>query len=374
MASQPSLPLKWSAEENLAWKAELIGYGQSSPVVWEEMVYLTSVEGDDKENLWVFAFRCKDGTEAWKKVLPASALQKNDDYHSRGAPTPVVDAAGVYVFFESGDLFCFTHAGEVQWSKNLTELYGPIDGNHGLGTSPILVGNRVILQIDHGGQSYLLAVHKKTGETLWKTDRTTGASWSSPVAIKLNGKQYILTSSSGEVAAYDLENGKELWKLDGFEGNTVPSPTVNGEVMIIASGDPGNNSALPLKNITMQPELLWTARKATVSFSSPLVYRDRIYMVNRSGVATCLQLEDGEEVWNQRLPDSCWASPIASGDRIYFFTKEGTTVVMKAGDESEILAENPLEVEDRIYGVAAIPGAFLVRTGSLLYCFGKPSE
>lgn len=171
-----NLPLKWSPTENLAWKIDLPGYGQSCPVVWKDRVYLTAVDGKEREKGFIMAFDARTGKRLWSHEFAPTQKAKWSYTVSRAAPTPVVDAAGVYAFFEGGDLLALSHEGKLRWSRSLVKDYGEFQTGHGLGSSPVQTEEAVIVLIDHRGPSYLLAVDKQTGKTLWKTDRESRSS------------------------------------------------------------------------------------------------------------------------------------------------------------------------------------------------------
>jgi outer membrane protein assembly factor BamB len=369
------LPLKWSPTENVAWKVDLAGYGQSSPVVWKGMVVATSATGKEKDELHVAAHRLGDGKELWHAKFPAADRVEATDYVSKSAPTPAVDAERVYALFETGDLRAFDHEGQPLWQRVVTRDYGKIVGAHGMGSSLALTETAVLVLVDHGGPSYLLAVDKKTGETKWKTDRDQGTSWSSPIVHRRDGVERILVSGGGAVAEYDAAAGKRTWFVEGLNGNLVPSPTPSGDLVVVGATLPASNVAIRLggKDDVSETHVAWRSAEGASSFGSPLVHAGHVYLVNRTGVATCADLATGKTVWTVRLSASCWASPLGAGERVYFFATDGSTQVVRTGPEKKVLAENRIDVSDRVYGVAAIDGAFVVRTERALVRLGKPT-
>ena len=370
IAPEAELPLVWSDESNLAWRCRLAGYGQSSPVVWGDRAFVTSVVGENKEMLVVTAVGLGDGAILWRKEFPASQTVKATDYVSRASPTPVVDQDHVYAFFESGDLIALTHAGDPVWKRSLTKEFGDIQGNHGLGSSPAQTDTSIVVLVDHDGPSYLLALEKGTGKTIWKIDRPKRVSWSSPLVCVGSEGPEVLVSSNGVVQAYRGGDGELLWEVTGLKGNTIASPSATGETVLIGSGQVGDNLLIRRggSGDVTGSHVAWRAPSVSSSFGSPLVYRDVAYFVNKAGAAFAVDLADGKTLWTQRLPDSTWASPIAAGDRIYFFCKNGQTLVARAGREFEKLAENKLTIEGRVYGVAVLPRTVLIRTGDHLLC------
>lgn len=368
------LPLTWSDSEGIAWQTELPGYGQSSPVVWGNRAFVTAVQGAEKEELLVICVEVSSGKIAWKQSFPSSLKQADGDYVSRAAPTPVVAADRIYAFFESGDLFALDHDGKLQWERKLTADYGAFQGNHGIGSSLALFEDRVIALLDHDGPSYLIALDAATGKNAWKVDRPSKISWTSPIVGIAAGRPQLVVSSSGTVEAFDPRDGKPRWNFSGIEGNTVASPTLAGDMVVVGSSDVGHNFALRADGagVLTESAVVWRSDKAAASFSSPLVYRDRVYLVNKAGAAACLDARDGKTLWTERI-GSCWASAVGAGDRIYYFGKEGLTTVLAAEPEFKKLAENSLTIEGRLYGVAVVPKALLLRTGKKLICVGRPN-
>lgn len=370
------LPLEWSEESNIAWSFDMAGYGQSSPVVWGDHVFVTSVEGDNKETVRVDCLDLKTGEPKWSKSLEASQKVAKSNYVSQGAPTPVVDGDRVYAFFESGDVVALSHEGEVAWQRSLTKDFGDFGGNHGVGASAVLASSGLILLVDHDGPSYLVCLDLKSGKDVWKVDRERRVSWSSPIVIGSGENEQILISSNGVAESYRTDDGKQNWIFDGIEGNTVASPSAAADRVVIGSSDRGETLALKADGSGTLDEsaIAWTAEKSASSFGSPLVHDGLVYFVNRAGVAFCNNLGDGSLNWSLRLPAGCWASPVAAGDRIYFFSTNGTTTVLQANPEKPVqLAVSELPTEDRVYGVAFVDGNILVRTASRVVCLRTSS-
>ena len=203
-----SVPLEWAPDRNIAWKADLPGEGQSSPVVWHGHVYLTTVEGPKKDTNHVLAFDLTSGQLLWKHSFPTSQQVEKTLYVSRAAPTSAADAAGVYAFFESGDLVALDHSGKVRWERSLTKDYGPFKNNFGIGSSLAQSEEAIYVLADHEGPSYVMAIRKSDGKNLWKTDRTSRISWSSPAIVTVAGKPELVVSSSGSLDGYDPATGE----------------------------------------------------------------------------------------------------------------------------------------------------------------------
>lgn len=373
-----NLPLTWSDTENVAWTIDLPGYGQSSPIVWDGKVFVTASEGAMKETLIVLCIEVKTGETLWTKRFEASHTAERTDTISQAAPTPTVDAQHLYTFFESGDLFALNHQGEKRWHRSLTNEYGAFIGNHGIGSSIRQTDDAVILLIDHSGPSYLLSLSKANGTNLWKRDREKRVSWTSPVISRYGDVTEILISSNGIVEAYNAQNGKRHWYIEDIKKNTVPSPTATNKWVVVGSSQKGETLAIErggVGNVT-KSHIRWKADIAS-SFGSPLIHHECVYVVNKVGALSCLDLETGNILWTTRIGSSTWASPIAAGDKLYFFGKDGDTTVIQVRPNQRaeippIVSNNVLAIESRVYGVAAINGAFLIRTGRRLICVGQP--
>ena len=405
------LPLRWSPDEGIAWSVELPGYGQSAPVVWKDRVYVTCAQGDPKVRLRVVALDAQTGMRIWARELAATVQTENGNTVSRAAPTPLADEEGLYVLFESGDLFALTHAGELRWRTGLfDEDENAFQNRHGYGASPAQTKEAVIVLVDHQGPSYLLALSKTTGKPLWKTERAPRSSWSSPKVTRVAEREQVIVSSNGTVDGYDAQTGRRLWSCEGISGNTIPSATVVGDRVYVGAGvgrgESGESAAASNCCLRIAPEtaegyeVLWKAENAVCSYMSPLVHRGCVYYVNSVGVVYCLDAETGQEHYAKRLGGACWAQPIGAGNRVYFFEKNGQTIVLRAGAEFEKLATNrweapfaapeaPASPAEKpagehaessggaggypqegpvVYGAAAVDGAIFIRLGERLVC------
>ena len=363
------LPMEWSDQANLSWNIPTPGYGQSSPVIFDQRVFVTCVEGAGKETLMLAAFDLSNGKELWThRGAPAQSIQ-DSDMISKAAPTPIADTAGVYAFFETGNLVALDHRGQLRWERRLTEEFGEFGGRHGIASSLRLCQSGVMALVAHDGPSYLICVDPETGKTVWKTDRRKKVSWTTPAVMQFDGRELALVSGGDRVDAYDTKDGSQLWTLEGFERAFVASPTPAPGGAIIGSSKKGWTSAVRFaSSASTSPEIVWRASEATSYFSSPLVHRSRVYMVNKAGVAFCLDLKTGQEVWHQRLKGPCWASSLAAGDSIYFFGVKGTVEVYSAADTPSKIAENQLSEESRLYGFAVDDGKLVLRFGRRLAC------
>ena len=363
------LPVEWSDRKNVSWSVAPPGYGQSSPVLYGDKAFVTSVDGSNKETLMIAAFDLFTGKSLWTHYAsPAQSIAESNTV-SKAAPTPVVNADGVYAFFETGNLVAVNHGGQLRWERRLTEEFGEFWGRHGIGSSLRLCQSGVIALAAHDGPSYLICLDCPSGKTVWKTDRPKGVSWSTPTIVEQDGRELALVSSRDRVDAYDTLDGSLLWTLNGLEGTFVASPTPIPGGAIIGSSNKGQTAAIRFgSNARSTPEIVWRASEAASYFNSPLAYRSRVYMVNKAGVAFCLDLETGRMLWHQRLKGPCWASSIGTQDFVYFFGVNGVVSVYRATDSALKVAENRLSEESRLYGIAVSEERLILRFGRRLAC------
>jgi outer membrane protein assembly factor BamB len=410
-----ALPLTWSPTENIAWQAALPGHGQSSPVIWNGKVFVTAVEGPMKDTYHVLAFDLADGRALWKHSLESSDKVKESYFVSRAAPTPVTDGRAIYAVFESGDVIALSLDSMELWRRSLSKDYGKFQNEFGLGASPVQTDEAIIWLADHDGPSYLIALSKQDGRTLWKTDRSPRRSWASPALVKIAGQPQVVCSSSGSVDGYDPDTGKLLWSYDEVAGNTAATPLGFADGRFLVGASPGNEGGARVEgakksNLAMSiavadgkpiPEVLWRTEEVTPTFASPKVYAGHAYWINRVGVVYCFDAQTGEQRYAERVKQSCWATPIGAGDRLYLFGKDGITTVLAVGPQFKILAENQLwdpasikpdpakaaaeDTEERRraaamfsgrvqYGVAAAANSFVIRTGDVLFCVRQPAS
>lgn len=369
LATAETVPLAWSDQRNVAWRSGIPGYGQSSPVTFGGAAFVASVEGAYKDTLMLTAFDLALGQPIWMHRSVPSQRIEDSNMVGKAAPTPAVDADAVYVFFETGNVLAIGHDGKLLWERRLTEEFGVFEGRHGIGSSLRLCGSGILALVAHEGPSYLVCLHPSSGKTVWKTDRPKGVSWSTPTVVQHRGRELALVSTGRTVEGFDTEDGSLLWVVNGLDGAFIASSTPVPGGAVVGSSRKGQSVAIRFGSTHRQvPEIVWRATGASSYFSTPLVHRGRVYMVNKAGVAFCLRLDSGQEVWHSRLEGQCWASPIGLGNRVYFFGVGGVADVVEAGDTFVRIARNRLSVEGRLYGTAVSEQGLLLRYGTELVC------
>lgn len=350
-----TLPLEWSPTSNVSWQTELVGTGQSSPLIWGSTVFVTSINGTMKEDCHVTALALADGRKLWDYKMESAQPVRSNYFQSRSAPTPAVDGDRVYAFFETGKLVALKHDGSEAWVRNLVEEFGEFEVRIGLASSVAQTADSVFVLVDHEGPSYLLAVDKATGKTKWQTERFSRQSYASPIVLDICEQPQVVVSSAGSVDGYDPITGIQLWTMEGVGGNRSTTPLPFGDSRFLISASPGMHDEqldkAKASNFAMQvvktdngyeTKVLWKADKAMPSFGSPMVHQGLAYWVNNVGVLYCFDAETGESVYTKRSGQLCWATPLGLGDHIYLFGKDGLTTVIAAGRDFKIVAKNEL--------------------------------
>ena len=376
------LPSKWSREENIRWKLELPSLSASTPIVWEDRIFLNVA---DSKELQLWALDRNDGTVLWKGLLGDGNEKVNKQNMS--SPSPVTDGTSVWVMTGTGVLKHFDFDGNEIWGRNFVKDYGKFGQMYGYGSSPLLHGDAVYVQVIHGKEasepSYLLSIDKATGETRWRVERHTkavgaaGDSYGSPAVLKLADGVEIIVSGANVVTGYESTTGLELWRADGLnpENNptsrSVASPVVTegivyaparfGPMLAIQGGGRGD---------VTESHRLWAFGHGP-EVPTPVTDGKLFYVVGDMGIMWCLDAKTGDRVWGPRrlAPGVYSSSPVMADGKIYATNEDGITTVVKAGVEFEILSRNDLE--DYCLSSPAISGGQIyIRTTHHLYSIG----
>lgn len=377
VSAERELPTHWSATENVRWKVPVPGAGVSAPVVAGDHVYLTASDGRHNDRLHVYCYHRSDGRLLWHTRLFGSA-QPEGLFPPGGmaVPTPASDGRRLYVLFGTGDLACLDEAGRPVWIRSLAQEYGPFRNRWGMAASPLLVGDLLVVVVDHWGQSYLLGVDARTGATRWKTDRDASVNWSSPVAARVQGKLQIIVTGSSQVRGYDGADGAELWRVQGLEHECIPSPVVDGDMVYAVSGRKGVTLAIRLdgsRGDLTQTHVVWKSRRGAPYVPSGLCYGGRYYLVEDEGFGTCLDTRTGAELWRQRLGGRYQASLVAGDGKVYFTNLDGVVTVAQAGPEFRLLAKNTVG-EALVASPALCQGEIFLRGARHLFCVGAKAR
>ncbi|MEO2015797.1 MAG: PQQ-binding-like beta-propeller repeat protein [Fuerstiella sp.] len=405
VSTNQGLPITWSATENVVWKTDLPGRGWSSPIVWGDRVFVTSVVnigtteepkkglyfGGDRPELpdsvhqWiVFCLDLESGKTLWQKQVhegkPQTAIHLKSSYASE---TPITDGERVYAYFGNVGVFCFDLEGELLWEKRLE----PHKTRNGWGTasSPVLHEGRLYLVNDNDEDSFLLALDSKTGDEVWRTQRDEKSNWATPFIWKNADRVEIVTPGTGQVRSYDV-SGELLWSFKGMSSITVAMPFEHHGLLYVSSGYVGDRKSRPIYAIkpgatgdislaedeTSNDSIVWCQKMAGPYNPSTLIYEDRLYVLYDFGFIACFNPTTGEPVFRkQRIPQgrAFTTSPWGYAGKVFCLNEDGVTYVMKSGDELEILHKNTLAEDDMAMATPAIIGdRLLIRTSARIYC------
>lgn len=379
-------PINWSATENVKWKVPVPGRGSGSPVVWEDRVFVVSAVsadgkgGFDGERLSELAFKLfcfdrKTGKVRWKKTaITATPHQGTHSTNGFASASPCTDGKHVYAHFGSRGLYCYTVDGELVWKR---DDFGKMDtrNSFGEGSSPTLEGNKILVPWDHEGQSALYALNRLTGKTIWKTERDEPTNWCTPFVVEHGGSKQVVMNGQTCIRGYELETGKELWRIAGKAQRPVTSAVAINDLVVVASGFRGSyGGAFKLSgrgDLKGTDNVVWSWEKNTPDLASPLLSGDLLYMHKaKSAALSCVNPLTGEAYYTaSKIPSlsTLYASPVAANGHVYITDRSGTTVVIKDSKQLEIVSTNSLEE-----GVDATPALvddqMFVRGERHLFC------
>ena len=405
VAEDANLPDKWSTTENVAWKTDIPGTGWSSPAVWGDSIFVTSVVSSvagepPKKGLYfggerkpatdihtwtVYCVDFKTGKIRWqqevKKGPPDSPRHLKNSYASE---TPVTDGERVYAYFGNVGLFCFDMNGKPLWSKK----WGPFATRYGWGTaaSPVLYKGRVYVVNDNDTESFMIALNAKTGEQIWRVEREQGTNWATPYVWENGSRTEIITPGTKRTRSYDL-NGKSLWEFTGMSSIAIPTPFSKFGLVYIASGyvgdqlrpvyaiKPGASGDISLKpGETSNAFIAWYQPQAGPYNPSPIVYGDYYYTLYDRGFFTCHDAKTGSEVYAKVRIDpgvnAFTSSPWAYNGKIFCLSEDGDTFVIQAGKEYKLVGKNSLD-EMCMATPAIVRGSLIIRTATKLYRITK---
>ena len=385
-AKVKSIPLKWSATENVKWKVPVPGKGWSSPVLSDGRVYLTTayVQGDNqdaagvKRELRVLCFDAENGKTVWDaKVFDQKASSRPiHQKNSHASPTPIIENGKVYVHFGHMGTACLDLKGEIVWA-NKELAYNPVHGNGG---TPIVVGDLLIFSADAGTDPFIVALYKKNGKVAWKkprseTPQSRKFSFSTPTLINMGGRSQIISPASGAVFSYDPKTGEELWSVNYGGWSVIPKPGVYKNMIFVGTGYErahllGIRVDEKSKGNVTDSHIEWEITKRAPNTPSFMIVDDLLYFISDGGIATCVDPMTGEVIWQERAAGPMSASPVHSNGKIYFLDEQGKSTVIRAGRKFEVLATNSIN-ERTLASYAIGEGAIYIRSLNNLYRIGK---
>jgi outer membrane protein assembly factor BamB len=392
----------WSEQDNIKWKVSIPGQGHSSPVVWGDRIFVSTavpqqpeVEASAQEpapgqrkrsvqpagayDYTVMALSRLDGSIVWRRV--ARSQQPHESTHPAGSwasASPVTDGVHLYASFGSVGVFCFDLDGKLIWETDLGDMQ--TRRGFGEGSSPALHGDALVINWDHEGQSFIVALEKNTGAQLWKRQRDEATSWSTPLIVEVDGTPQVVTNATNRIRAYELATGRLLWESGGMTVNAIPTPVALGDMVFVTSGFRGNAlMAIRLSaangDITGTDAVAWSRDEDTPYIPSPLLYDETLYLIKRNGnIVSAVSASDGTVIFDkQRLDgiDGVYASPVGGGDHVYVVGTNGATAVLRHGARFNLVATNQLD--DSFSASPAISGdQIFLRGHQSLYCIASP--
>jgi len=373
-SSETSLVLKWSATENVLWKTKISAGGHSSPIVWSDHIFVVGANSDSAtRNL--LAIDRQSGKILWEKEVLKAPLERIHKLNSHASSTPATDGERVYVSFlneKRMHVAAFDFTGKELWSVEP----GVFSSVHGYCSSPVLFENLVIVNGDHDGDAYLIALDRETGKTVWKAPRENRTrSYCTPLIREINGRWQLMLSGNKCIASFDPRTGTRQWIVDGPTEQFVASPVYSQGLLFITGGFPDKHI------LTINPEgdgnvtkdnIVWhyKNRKGVSYVPSPVAIGDYFLVASDDGVGTCFDAKSGKVLWQERLAGHFSGSLISANGLAYFTSDDGVTKIIKPGPTLDVVATN--EIGDACYASSAVSdGLLFIRGEQFLWCIGQ---
>ena len=368
IADSSNLPTSISTEKNIAWKKSLPGRGLSSPIIIGNRIFLTAASTTDQSRLHVLCFNSDNGTTLWSREFWATGRTICHEKTCVAAPTPASDGKHIYALYSSNDLICLDINGNLKWMRALMQDYPNASNSLGLASSPIIVSNTLIVQVENDSESFAAGIDLKNGSNIWRFPRTKKANWTSPIKV---GKNIVAIQGSEGVTAIEASTGKILWSY-GEGASTIPSSVASedGSTLFIPSN---GITALKPRNDNNTPEILWQEPQLRPGTASPIIVDDKIFVINRAGVLNAANKDTGERLWRLRLEGPFSGSPVACKGHIYIASERKGLLqsVDLSGKEGKIIGT--IELGETILGTPAIANdSLFIRSDHHLWKISNP--
>jgi outer membrane protein assembly factor BamB len=383
IANSVGSPINFNDTLNVKWKTEIPGKGLSSPVIFEDQVWITSASEDGKELFAVcLDFESGDITNKISLFTPDSVMPKSS-LNSYATPTPCIENGFVYAHFGSLGTACInTFNGEVVWKRSDLKC----DHMQGPGSSPVLYKDLLILHFDGNDVRFIVALKKLNGELVWlkerpleiyeQIDEASRKAYITPIIINVNGKDMLISNGAGICSAYEPQTGEEIWRVIRGTGGTISMPFYEDEVIYFYTGSLIDKSGKKISEIlAINPEgkgditnsgILWKKEVETLQLLTPVVKNDLIYTVDTRNVLTCIDAKTSETIWTKKLNDKYNSSPVYASGNIYFSSVRGNILVIREGRKPDIISQNQMEGD--IWATPAIlRGSIILRTIGNVY-------
>ena len=379
VSDETNLPLQWSSTKNADWKTPIPGNGWSSPIVYDDHVFLTTAT-EDGVVCRVICLDRKSGDVRWNKEVHRQALSAKRAQNSYATPTPVTDGNQVYCVFSDGMIVAVDFQGEVVWKNSDVKFHSL----HGLGASPLLVGDTLIMPFDGSSaeeknvgwkipweNAVVLALDTSTGDVRWKGSR--GKSRVGHVTpILLEDDKQVVSAGGDRVQGHDVETGDRIWSIYSQGEGVTPSPVLGEGLIFTSSGfEEPTIRAIRTGGVgdVTETHIAWEQTKGVPALPSLLYVKPYLYSITRDNILHCIEATSGDIVWLKRLEGAYSASPVYADGRIYLLSEEGVTLVLRPGAKYDEIARNTIG-EKCMASMAVSQGQFFIRTAENLYCIG----
>ena len=377
ISDEKDLPLTWSKDANVRWRVELDGPGNSTPIVVGDKVLLAHSPASNKKGRGLICFDRQSGNELWKFEVEYAGEERTHGTNPFASSSPVSDGQHVYIYLGPAGLYALDLDGKLLWKRDDLDK---ADQFWGIGSSPVLFGDLLILNVGPGTKAFVAAFNKSDGSEVWrrvlpamqsKTTEEYRGSWSTPV-LHPGGldRTTVLLSLPETLWAVDPKTGKDVWHCQGLKPLVYTSPLYSKDIAVAMGGFGGPALAVRAGNGDLTAHRLWHHPSNPQRVGSGVIVDGHIYIVNENGVAWCLELDSGKTLWEQRLERAAntWGSMVHVDGRLYILTHSGLTYVIEPNPtECKILAENDLGERTRS-SLAFSDGQVFARTHQALWC------
>ncbi len=341
VSPENGLPTHFSAKENVAWRASLPGSGPSGPIVVAGRVFVTAASGPHQERLHLLAFDAATGRLLWERQLWATGHTVCNSFGGVAISTPASDGQRVFAFYSSNDLACFDLDGDLLWLRGLAHERPLTRNDVGMGSSPLVVGDTVVVQMENQGASWAAGIDAATGETRWTVDREPAANWTSPTVLRGSDplSSLVLLQSKSRLSAHDPRTGREVFSHN-VGCSTISSNVVAGDCIYLPSG---GLSALRYHGAKSTLEEVWQEPRLQPENASPVVHEGRVYVTKSAGVLVCADASSGKVLWQLRLRGPIWATPALAGGHLYVVNHDGLVQVVRLGAQGTLVGTGQID-------------------------------
>lgn len=387
VSAEKNLPVRWSRTESVRWRVPLPDRGNSTPIIWGNRLWIAQAIENENRRLLI-CFDKRTGAKLWESGVTYPEKELTHSTNPQCSASPVTDGERIVVSFGSAGLYCYDLDGKEIWRRDLgkqTHIWGN-------GASPILYENLCILNFGPGERTFLIALDKKTGETVWRVEEPGGhsgvekpgegkapwiGSWSTPILSRIDGREELVMTFPNRACAFDPKTGRELWTCAGLNPLVYTSPLYSDGIVVAMGGF--NGSALAVRaggsgDVT-GTRRVWHHPKTRQRIGSGVIHDGYIYILNDPGSAECFELKSGQRIWEERLPAtgskySSWSSMVVADGKLYGINHSADTFVLEASPQFKLISTNPLQ-ESTNASMAISDGDLFIRTDQSLWCIRR---